>query len=94
MKSIKQIGIVCTCLFFVFGMATYCFQIGTARGEVSYSNHIQPLFTQDGAWFNYGGLASNACGTCHAGDDGIDPEECPPECHLMDLKTCDGVLNG
>ena len=69
----------------------------TIKGDktaVSYRDDIQPLFTKGGAWFNYGGTAAGACVTCHAGDDGIDPEECPPECHLMDLGTRAGMLNG
>ena len=69
----------------------------TIKGDktaVSYRDDIQPLFTMGGAWFNYGGTAAGACVTCHAGDDGIDPEECPPECHLMDLGTRAGMLNG
>ena len=69
----------------------------TIKGDktaVSYRDDIQPLFTKGGAWFNYGGSAAGACVTCHAGDDGIDPEECPPECHLMDLGTRAGMLNG
>lgn len=69
----------------------------TIKGDktaVSYSDDIQPLFTMGGAWFNYGGTAAGACVTCHAGDDGIDPEECPPECHLMDLGTRAGILHG
>ncbi|MBI2559677.1 MAG: hypothetical protein HYW14_00895 [Planctomycetes bacterium] len=96
MKSIRQIGKVSTCLFFVLSMAIYNFQTGTAWSNgVSYTNDIQPLFTTNGAWFNYGGLASLACGACHAWD-GVDEEEgCNPACyHLMNLTTHAGMLAG
>ena len=70
----------------------------TIKGDktaVSYRDDIQPLFTKGGAWFNYGGTAAGACTNCHAGDvNGDGEEECPPECHLMDLGTRAGMLNG
>lgn len=69
---------------------------------VSFKNDIAPLFNStsgNGAWFNYGNGGDTfgpdrACGTCHAGDDGVEPEQCPPECHLMDLNTHAGWLAG
>ncbi|HHT9125971.1 MAG TPA: hypothetical protein ACFYD6_09160 [Candidatus Brocadiia bacterium] len=96
MKSIKQIGIVSTCLFIVLSIAIYNFQTGTAWSNgVSYTNDIQPLFTTNGAWFNYGGLASFACGACHAWDGEDEEEGCSPPCyHLMNLTTRAGMLNG
>ncbi len=68
--------------------------VSASPRAVSYRTDIQPLFTQDRAWFDNPDLAATACGVCHAGDDGIPPEECPPECHLMDLNTHAGMLNG
>ncbi len=71
--------------------------------EVSFSKDIVVHFNTaagTGAWFPYGdpdittGTPSTSCGGCHAGDDGIDPEECPPECHLMDLNTYAGWMLG
>ena len=65
------------------------------KTAVSYRDDVQPLFKQGGAWFNYGGTAAGACTNCHAGDvNGDGEEECPPECHLMDLGTRAGMLNG
>ncbi|HLG30080.1 MAG TPA: hypothetical protein VI387_07710 [Candidatus Brocadiales bacterium] len=98
MKSIRQIGKVSTCLFFVLSMAIYNFQAGTAFGNgVSYTTDIQPLFTTNGAWHNYDNTSFSffACTACHNWD-GVDEEEgCDPACyHLMNLGTHAGMLNG
>jgi hypothetical protein len=70
---------------------------------VSFKDDILPLFSETdgyGAWFNYGNGdgtdgPATACGTCHAGDvNGDGEEECPPECHMMDLNTHAGWLAG
>ena len=65
------------------------------KTEVSYRDDVQPLFTEDKAWFDNPVLASFACGACHAWD-GVDAEEgCSPACyHLMNLTTRAGILNG
>ena len=66
------------------------------KTEISYKNDIQPFFTKDRAWFDKPNeFASWACIRCHSGDVNDDgEEECPPECHLMDLGTYDGMLSG
>ncbi len=66
------------------------------KTEISYKNDIQPLFTQDRAWFDRPvEFASWACIRCHSGDVNNDgEEECPPECHLMNLGTHEGMLAG
>ncbi len=58
------------------------------KTEVSYRDDIQPLFTQNRAWFDNPVLASFACGTCHYCNDE------PPCYHAMNLTTHAGMLAG
>ena len=83
---------------------TYTDSASLTVRNVSFSQDIVPLFNSTagtGAWFPYGdpdianGSPATACGACHAGDvnnDGV--EQCPPDCHLLDLNTHAGWLAG
>lgn len=57
------------------------------KTEVSYRDDIQPLYTQDSAWFDNPILASTRCGNCHFASEA-------PSFHEMNLTTREGMLNG